>query len=423
MEIYSRFNYILEIVIGELAFLVSFPRRRKFPFRIAASLAVSITVGYFMFTIRGGGHVGRFLQLLLALTVTIVSMYFSFQGTWLSIVSACTAGIALQHIGYHLSRILALLPFMNINNVLLELFTCLTLFLAAVLIARVKGAGTRLRDMRSPWILFTSAGIVLLCIGVTRFVRLGGGAPPVITFCISLYAIICCSLILFIQLFLYNYFELRNEKMMLEQVSMQKKRQYEANRETREQLNIRYHDLKHHILALEDRLPSEKIDSIRELVESYDSAYKTGLDALDVVLNEKYDRCRQRNIALTFMGSGDMLRFMDTMDVYSLFGNMLDNAIAAAERLEEVEKRLISIVIEKKGSFTYISAMNYFQGKELVFRDGIPVTTAEHETDYHGFGLKSIRNTAEKYQGGLTISVSNGVFCLNLYLMDPLENR
>ena len=421
MALFPKFSYILEVVLAELAFLHAFPRKKPFPARLAAALVLSVGTGYFLFNLHGGGHLGRFLQLLVTLTVTIACMFLPFQGTWLAITSACTAGIALQHIGYHLSRILALLPFVGGWTVPLEFGTCLAVFLICFLIVHFSGLGTRICDMRVPWILYTSIGIVLLCIGVTRFVRIGGSTSPVITFCISFYAIVCCSLTLLIQLFMYDYFSLRNEKMMLERISAEEKRQYEANRENRELLNIKYHDLKHKLLTMEDRLPSAEIASMRALIDSYDSAYKTGLDALDVVLNEKNDRCRQRGIAFTCMGAGEALRFMDTMDLYSLFGNILDNAISAAEKLENPEERIISVVIEKRGEFASISAMNYFHGEDLHFRDGIPLTTQTEEAGYHGFGLKSVRRIAEKYQGGLTISVSDGLFRLSVYMMDPTD--
>lgn len=423
MELLPKFSYTLEIVLGELAFLLSFPRRKGFPYRLAASLAMAITCGYIMFNMRGGGDVGRFFQLLTILCVSIACMSFPFKGTWLAITSACTAGIAIQHIGYHLSVILALIPSMGLTGVRLEIICCLTLCLICFAACQVNGTGRRLCDMKEPWILFTSLTIVLLCIGVTRFVRSGGPTVPVITFTISFYAIICCTLALFIQLFLHQYFFLRNEKMMLERLGEERRKQYETGIEAQEQLMLMYHDLKHKLVALEGRLPPEEIASMQDLIAVCDSTYKTGLDALDVVLNQKNTHCLQRGIAFTCMGSGESLRFMDTMDLYSLFGNILDNAITAVEKLEKPEERAISVVIEKKGAFVSISSINFFNGGDLDFHDGIPVTSQTGETGFHGYGLKSVRSIAEKYQGGLSITVAGGLFRLSVYMMDPSESE
>ncbi len=152
-------------------------------------------------------------------------------------------------------------------------------------------------------------------------------------------------------------------------------------------------------------------------IDSYDQTYKTGLDALDIVLNEKSARCAKRGISLTVSGNGAVLGFMDTMDLYSLFGNILDNAIQAVDMLESQEEKVISLVIEGKGNLVNINTMNFYDGNYLNFENGLPMSTAKEQKEYHGYGLKSIRSIAEKYQGGITITAMDGLFQLNVYLM------
>ena len=59
---------------------------------------------------------------------------------------------------------------------------------------------------------------------------------------------------------------------------------------------------------------------------------------------------------------------------------------------------------------------NYYQGP-LTFQDGLPATQKAGE--YHGYGLKSIRSTAEKYGGSITISTENDIFLLCILLPCP----
>ena len=175
--------------------------------------------------------------------------------------------------------------------------------------------------------------------------------------------------------------------------------------------------MKHVLLSPESRFPKEEIDSLREIVKSYDNTYHTGLDVLDIILNEKHSGCRSKDIHLTCMGNGAELGFMDILDVYSLFWNILENAITAVEKTDVPGKRLISLIIEQKGSFVMISAMNYSGTESLTFTDGLPNTTKEGEPGYHGYGLKSIQLIAKKYSGDISVSASNGMFQVNIYMV------
>lgn len=260
--------------------------------------------------------------------------------------------------------------------------------------------------------------IVLLCTGVTRFLRLGGTLNLYATICTSLYAIVCCSLALFIQPFLYYFIQFKSEYLLLQRIREEERAQYETSRENFELLNIKCHDLKHKLLSLESKLPKSELDSMRDIIDSYDGTYHTGLDVLDIILNEKSLRCKNRSITLTYMGPGEELDFMDAMDVYSLFGNILDNAITAADKSEIPGKRLVSMVVERKGGFVLISVINFLEDiHPLSFADGLPFTTKEGEIGYHGYGLKSVRAIAKKYSGDVTVSAEEGIFHLSVYLM------
>ncbi len=106
------------------------------------------------------------------------------------------------------------------------------------------------------------------------------------------------------------------------------------------------------------------------------------------------------------------------MDIYSLCGNIIDNAIAAVEKLEPPEKRLVSLIVQRKGSFIYLDAVNFASGAEPSFTDGLPDTTKAEERGFHGYGLKSVRQIARKYHGDVSVSIEDGVFKVSVYMMD-----
>jgi sensor histidine kinase regulating citrate/malate metabolism len=151
-------------------------------------------------------------------------------------------------------------------------------------------------------------------------------------------------------------------------------------------------------------------------VRVFSSRFNTGNEALDVLLAEHSLRCGEEGITLTYAGNGADLSFMQVMDVYSLFGNAIDNAVEAVRKQPDPEKKIIDIVTERMGGMISISISNFFTG-EVVLHEGMPVTTKRGEEGFHGYGMKSMRLITEKYGGKLTADIEGDLFCLGVYLL------
>ena len=256
-----------------------------------------------------------------------------------------------------------------------------------------------------------SISIIFICVGLTRVARYFGDENSVT---VSLYAIVALLMALIVQLVLSRTVELQYNNEMINLLLQKERQQYKKKKKSIDTINIKYHDLKHRLQDF--HLPQEEIDAIKDAVRIYGSQIKTGNEALDILLTENTMRLGEEGITLTYMGNGADFCFMDTMDVYSLFGNAIDNAVEAVRRLKDPEKKVISIVTERKGNLININVSNYYSGN-LLFEDGLPETTAQDHKDLHGFGMKSMRVIAERYGGDLSISANGNVFDLNIYLM------
>ena len=107
--------------------------------------------------------------------------------------------------------------------------------------------------------------------------------------------------------------------------------QYQQSQETLDLINYKYHDLKHHIIALRAEENKEKrnayLDQMEDEIRNYEAQNKTGNQVLDTLLTAKSLYCMREKIALTYVVDGARLDFMDVMDICSIFGNALDNAI------------------------------------------------------------------------------------------------
>ena len=170
---------------------------------------------------------------------------------------------------------------------------------------------------------------------------------------------------------------------------------------------MKCHDLKHFIRNKN----FESVEEIEKMIQIYDSNLHTGNDAIDVVLMEKLLKCNNNGIKLSCIIDGKSLLFMSENDIYSLFGNLIDNAIEAVEKLEK-NKRVISLKVRSVRNFVSINIHNYYS-HNIVYENGLPVTT-KNEKNYHGFGMKSIEYICYKYNGSLSINSDKNVFNVNI---------
>ena len=114
------------------------------------------------------------------------------------------------------------------------------------------------------------------------------------------------------------------------------------------------------------------------------------------------------------MADGRGLAGMNPVDLYALVGNALDNAIESVQQLQDPAKRVIGVTLFRRDGLSVLRVENYCETPPL-FRDGLPVTTKQDRT-VHGFGMKSMRQTAEKYGGSLSVQVEDHVFVLCVVL-------
>ena len=217
--------------------------------------------------------------------------------------------------------------------------------------------------------------------------------------------------------------QLKEEIGVYQHLLSKQAKQYEMRKADIELLNIKCHDLKHqiHALAAEHKSIDEReLKQISEVISVYDAGLTTGSEALNIVLMEKQARCKKEGIRLSVIADGAALSFLKDNEIYSLFGNAVDNAIEASIQVEE-EKRFISIVVERKKAFVSIVIQNYClpDSTETFSRNRLPKTTKK-DKENHGFGLKSIEYLVQSYDGDLQMKrTEEGIFSLDILLPIP----
>ena len=208
------------------------------------------------------------------------------------------------------------------------------------------------------------------------------------------------------------------ENEMLRQAMQQQYENYQLSKESVELVNQKYHDLKHQLtLIRQGGVISDEaqagLDQIERSVRKYEAENKTGNAILDTILTAKSLQCQGKDIEFKVVADGTALERMDDMDIAALFGNIIDNAIEACEKVTP-DERLITLAVSKRKGFLSIREENRFAG-ELAMEHGTPVTT-KGDKRFHGFGVKSIRSTVEEYKGDVRIAAEGGWFKISILI-------
>ena len=212
------------------------------------------------------------------------------------------------------------------------------------------------------------------------------------------------------------------QRLLLERrLRMLEYRNFETYRESVKSLRKKAHDMKHIIAALQQEQGSSNqqnlLHELQNSVNNYDASLNTGNASLDAMLARIWDQCRQQQILWTCMADGKTLEYIDPFDLYIMIGNALDNAIECLCKIPEKDKRFLSINVRQKNSLILLSIRNYCQQMpEMV--QGLPVTTKEEKQE-HGYGMKSIQEIVQKYDGQMQIRFEHHTFILNILLPAP----
>ena len=185
------------------------------------------------------------------------------------------------------------------------------------------------------------------------------------------------------------------------------------------------HDIGNHLTVIEGLAESGKNDElveyIGELQDRFDGlqpSVKTGNAVTDVIISETFEKCREENIAFDSHFTYPTELDINPFDMSVVLTNALQNAIEACEVIKTggTEISIKSVVRER---FLIINVRNTVYKKAVMNDDGLPETSKG--VSGHGYGLKNIRNIAQKYKGDIEIrqEESDGrfYFILNIMLM------
>lgn len=398
-------GFSTQIAIGALLFCWNMKKRPHFwcrllvllPFCLGPTVVREILeVSFYLLPFF---FVGWYAYIFMAMMVILsLLVWFCFDGPYLHILYYCAASRILQNLAYMVRSVLEELAFPEPRGLIYQAVTFCVDLLIWYLAYRFL-----VRRITREEVSMENRSLVAFCIGATLIVDVlhyWTYAFHYLNLATLTYDAACCVLLLALQFGIFDRSKQRMERQIMARIYGAMERQQSLSRENIDIINRKCHDLKHQIARLRraenTAEPDQFLQELEDAVGIYDSIAKTGNDVLDTILTEKSLLCEQYKINMTIIADGEQLGFIEPSDLYSLFGNALDNAIESVCQ-EQEEHRIISLYIAEKSGIVTVQIDNYCS-TPLRFENGLPVTTKE-DNGYHGFGVQSIRYIVNKYNG------------------------
>ena len=184
------------------------------------------------------------------------------------------------------------------------------------------------------------------------------------------------------------------------------------------------HDIENQLLSIYNFIDLGKIDEAKSYIHHLtddclpirETLITTDNDAFNAIINAKMAVCYDKKIFMHVNVMQGSLSNFDPIDISVLFGNLVDNAIEAAEK---TKRRRISIDVYTTGDYLSVSISNSIE--KSVLTDNKKLETSKKNKDLHGIGLKSVRTLVKKYNGMINFEEKEQEFICNILIDKTIE--
>ena len=241
---------------------------------------------------------------------------------------------------------------------------------------------------------------------------------------IKLYILIGMACIVLADIMTYYFFVVINREYentmkatLLEQQNENLKNNITDNEAFVNEMKTVRHDIKHQLFTILKYIDDNKTDEAKEYIGVLTNNYlphilsyiDTGNTAFDAVVNAKIAVCNQKHIFMEVNVKKGTHFQLSSSDIAVLFGNLLDNAIEAAQFTDE---KRITLDIQNNESYFIISVKNSI--KSTVLQTNADLITSKNDKALHGIGIKSIKNIVNKNNGMIQFYEEENQFCCHI---------
>ncbi len=162
------------------------------------------------------------------------------------------------------------------------------------------------------------------------------------------------------------------------------------------------HDTNHHMRTIYSLLDKnereEAMNILNTLFDEYEKSEMIEYSSntiLNAILSDYKEKSEKENIECDiFVERGFNIECVDEIDLVAMISNLLSNAYEAVIK-SDVKKIRVQMFMQNDGSFSVIKIENSYT--RLITDEDSVLKTTKQDKELHGFGIKSIQETAEKY--------------------------
>lgn len=215
----------------------------------------------------------------------------------------------------------------------------------------------------------------------------------------------------------------------------EKSARYHSQIETYQMLEEQYgrserlrHDLKNHVISLRGLLEKKEWEKMEGYLKNMEGGAGlemegeiTGNRAVDALLHQKRKMAERKNILWECDAQIPKTCSVNEFDLCVLFGNILDNAVEACEKIQCDEthclRRFVDIQARVVKKCLLLEVKN---SMDMADWKGGGCSSKKSEPG-HGIGLLNIRDVARKYNGAMNMEARDGVFVISVLV--PLDDE
>jgi hypothetical protein len=432
--------FVAELLVAEHLFLLHLRKRNHFIWRLIASALLLFACAFIPISPTNPLNLITMFSTILA--ISILLQWFTYEDSIFNIVFFCIVGYCMQFTAYCLDNVFVAFSGIKsdifgvyrdevfaqnglaVNYVFAYIFEFFIYAVTYYIYYLLYGLNIeKYGETKIDNAFMVIVGIVTFALSVViNAFLVFYVTDKTVLIAAEFYSVLFCFLIVYLMFTALKKKETEENLKVVTKLLRDSKNNYELSKKNIEMINIKCHDLKHQIRTIGETnaISREAINEIEDVVSIYDSQINTGNNVLDTILTEKSLYCYRNKIKLTCIADGKALSFLGEVELYALFGNLIDNASHAVKGVEDEDRRYIGISIQQIKGFVTINIHNFYVGNVKFDGEGLPITTRS-DKENHGFGYKSISYIVEKYKGTMTIDDQNNLFSVDIIFPTPKE--
>lgn len=209
--------------------------------------------------------------------------------------------------------------------------------------------------------------------------------------------------------------ELKYKILLYERLAQGKYDYYAKQMENNRRALRVIHDIRKHIQVLEGLNQTHismqlkgYTDSFEEMIEPLLVKQYTNSAILNILIKDKIEYCERNEIQFDICVEPIDMNFMKPIDITTLFGNILDNAMEACKNAKD---KMVCLKIYPFNGLVYVQLSNTYEKEIYCNEGGRPLSL---KGEQHGIGLENVEKVLQDYNGDIEYIVSKELFTVEI---------